>query len=207
MISQRELLKNGANFTSTLRYDSKDLSIIGHGFVKCGNVRISGLCWLFGVILRISATCWDIPPLSVSLVRSGEGCIPIFGIFHFATLYITLCSARWLFHLGFLLYLVFLSTFSTYIWTFYARYQIINIYQQSTKWFLNWIVKRMYIFSRQYSVPDKVTTQVFFPKSCDHLVPLDKAKPPLNIATTSPAFTRWFLSDPSPIILVTQPSQ
>ena len=52
--------------------------------------------------------------------------------------------------------------------------------------------KECILFSRQYSVPDKVTTQVFFPKSCDHLVPLDKARPPLNIATTSPAFTRCF---------------
>ena len=164
MISQRELLKNGANFTSTLRYDSKDLSIIGHGFVKCGNVRISGLCWLFWVILRISASCWDIPPLSVSLVRSGEGCIPIFGIFHFATLYITLCSARWLFHSGFLLYLVFLSTFSTYIWTFYARYQIINIYQQSTVWFVNWIVKRMYIFPQTILCPWQSDNPSFLPQ-------------------------------------------
>ena len=56
--------------------------------------------------------------------------------------------------------------------------------------------KECILFPRQYSVPDKVTTQVFFPKSCDHLVPLDKARPPLNIATTSPAFTRWFFIGP-----------
>ena len=140
---------------------------MGHCFVKCGNVRISGLCWLFRVrIRRISATCWDIPPLSVSLATSGEGCIVFLFLvfFHFAILYISLCSARWLFYLGFLLYLVFLSTFSIYIWTFYARYQIINIYQQSTTWFVLIKLWREYPLSQTLLCPWQSDNPSFLPQ-------------------------------------------
>ena len=102
------------------------------------------------------------------------------------------CSARWGFYLQFLLYLAFLATFSTFLWMIYARYGMINMGGQ-VKIVPNCLLLECFHNRHTASGMDTLTTAVFFPKSCDPLVPLHDGSLAFRVATASPTFTRCIL--------------